>query len=83
MLGDAREHARTDLFAIVKCEHEVRPAGPSQNLVRTGLALERPTDPVESCEVREWPWTKATNSCSRDAYGDRLRLGFLVLKAIG
>ncbi len=29
-----------------------------------------------------WPLTKATNSCSCDAYGDRLRLGFFVLKAI-
>ena len=26
--------------------------------------------------------TKATNSCSRDAYGDRLRLGFFVFEAV-
>src|SRR6266436_6109604 len=39
-----------DFDAIVKCEDEIRPTRPRRSLVRTGLAFERPADPVESCE---------------------------------
>ncbi len=31
MLGDPRQHARTDFVAIVKCKDVVRPTGALQN----------------------------------------------------
>jgi hypothetical protein len=41
---------RPDFVAIVKGEAKIRPSLPRKSLVRTGLTLERPADPVESCE---------------------------------
>jgi len=49
-LGDSGKHPRPDLFAVVKREDSVWPAGPGEGFVRTGLALERPADPVKSRE---------------------------------
>jgi hypothetical protein len=30
MFGDAREHARTDLIAVMESKHEIRPTRPLQ-----------------------------------------------------
>jgi hypothetical protein len=45
MLGDAGQHFRSDLCAIVEGENEIRPARAGQNTVRgPGLPLYYPTD---------------------------------------
>ena len=45
VLGDAREHLGTDLFAIVKREDKIRPAIALQCPMRAGLALKLPSNP--------------------------------------
>ena len=51
MLGNARQHLRSDLFMIMKCENIVRPTGPSKNTVRgAGLPFDCPTNAKQSTE---------------------------------
>jgi hypothetical protein len=44
---DSRQHFRSNLLIVVKCEHEIWPVGPSQRSMRTGLTLDLPADPLE------------------------------------
>src|SRR5260221_444246 len=50
VLRYARQHARSNFVAVVKSKHKIRPAGTRKCFVRSGLAFERPTTPVKSCE---------------------------------
>ena len=51
MLSNARQHLRSDLFMIMKCENVVRPAVPSKNAVRgAGLPFDYPTNAKQSSE---------------------------------
>ena len=51
MLGNPRQHLRSDLSTIMKCEHVIRPAGPGKNTVRSaGLSFDYPTDAKQSGE---------------------------------
>jgi hypothetical protein len=45
VLGDAREHLGTDLFAIVKREDKIRPTIALQCPMRAGLTLKLPANP--------------------------------------
>lgn len=40
VLADASQHPGSDLIAIMKGEDEIRPAGATENLVRSSLALD-------------------------------------------
>jgi len=51
MTSEPGEHARTDLFRIVKRKHEVRPARTLKSAMAAGLTLE----PV-------WPWRRPRSS---------------------
>jgi hypothetical protein len=42
MLGDAREHSRSELFPIMKCEGKVRIPLASENSVRAALSHHLP-----------------------------------------
>ena len=44
VFGNASEHARPDLVAIVEGEDEVWPAGLFQDAMGAGLTFDRPTD---------------------------------------
>jgi hypothetical protein len=44
VLCETREHPRAEFLAVVEREDEIWPAGTSEHLVRTGLALDGPTD---------------------------------------
>ena len=51
MLRNARQHLRSDLFVIMKCENVVRPAAPSKNAVGgAGLPFDCPTNAKQSSE---------------------------------
>jgi hypothetical protein len=47
VLCDPGKHPRPDLLPIVECEDKVRPAGPCENPVGTGLPFDRPSYPEE------------------------------------
>jgi len=42
VLGNARQHARPDLVAVMKGNHEIRVAGAFENAVRTCLTFGAP-----------------------------------------
>jgi hypothetical protein len=46
-LGDAREHARTDLFSVMESKDEVRPGRASQDAMGAILPFDAPADPQE------------------------------------
>ena len=48
MFRDARQHPGADFFSLMKSEHDVRPAFPEENTVRTGLPLYLPPT-LEQC----------------------------------
>jgi hypothetical protein len=51
MFGNASQHLRPDLFAIMECEYVVRPARASKDAVSgTGLPFDRPTDSKQGRE---------------------------------
>lgn len=50
MLGDAGQHARTDLVTVVEGEDEVGPARPGEDAVGAGLPLDRPADAEQGGE---------------------------------
>jgi hypothetical protein len=54
VFGDAREHLRTDFFAVMEGKHHIRPAVPRQNSMGTmgsaALAFDGPTDAEQSGE---------------------------------
>ena len=45
--GDTRQHSRSDLFVVVECEHEIRPAVTLERSMGTGLPLDPPANPNE------------------------------------
>jgi hypothetical protein len=45
--GDTRQHSRTDLLLIAESKHHIRPAVLAQRAMRSGLALDLPSDPHE------------------------------------
>ncbi len=48
LAGDPGEHTRTDLFAIMEREDEVRPVRPFQDAMRTSaLSFDAPADPEQ------------------------------------
>ena len=64
MLGNARQHLRSDLFMIMKCENVVRPVVPSKNAVRgTGLPFDYPTNAKQISEDLAGSGLKAIGSC--------------------
>ena len=52
VLGETRQHTRAEFLPVVEREDEVRPTGTSEHLVRTGLALDGPTD-AKKCGENE------------------------------
>jgi hypothetical protein len=52
VLGETREHPRAEFLPVVEREDHVRPAGTSEHLVRTSLALDGPTD-AQKCGENE------------------------------
>ena len=42
MFGNSRQHARANLFAVMKREHEIGPTGTTKRAVGTALALHFP-----------------------------------------
>jgi len=51
MLGNTRQHLRSDLITIMKCENVVRPARASKNAVRgAGLPFDHPTNSKQGIE---------------------------------
>src|SRR5919109_5236490 len=62
-LGDAGEHARTDLFSVVEGKDEVRPSGARQDAMGSILPFNAPTDAQErredSSRSRTGPGTHA------------------------
>ena len=50
VLCDPCQHSRTDLFAVVEGEDEVRPAWSAEDAVGSGLALEGSADAQQSGE---------------------------------
>jgi len=51
MLGNPRQHLRSDLFAIMKCKNVIRPTGPSKNAVGSArLPFDYPTNAKQGSE---------------------------------
>ncbi len=53
--ADADEHPGADLFAVMKGEHEVRPAVALKDTVGTGSALDAPADAFQGCQDATGP----------------------------
>jgi hypothetical protein len=47
-LGDSGQHARADLDVVVEGEHDVSPTRTGKCSMRSGAALDRPTNALES-----------------------------------
>jgi hypothetical protein len=47
VLGDTRQHTRSDLFIIVKAEDVVGPARPTQCAMGAGAPLKSPANPKQ------------------------------------
>jgi hypothetical protein len=45
--ADARQHAWTNLLAVMECEHVVGPTFPMENAMGTGLSLDPPADALK------------------------------------
>ena len=92
MLGDAREHPRPDLVAIVEREHVVRPSVAGEGLVGAGLALDAPANAEErsehtsgaggrpGCHERTPLWRELGGA---EGNADEVGTGLAVLEAIG
>jgi hypothetical protein len=86
LLGNAGEHPRADLLAVMKREHHVRPAGAGEYLVGALLTLERPPEAVQGGKypsgLRRRP---VTHRPLRGAKVEREQVwcGLAVLKAVG
>ncbi len=51
MLGNPRQHLRSDLFTIMKCKNVIGPARPSKNAVGSPrLPFDRPTNAKQGSE---------------------------------
>jgi hypothetical protein len=51
MLGNPRQHLRSDLFTIMKCKNVIRPTGPSKNAVGgAGLPFDYPANAKQGSE---------------------------------
>ena len=63
LLGNASEHARADLFVIVKGEHDIWPAVAVESPMRPGCSFDLPADPKKACQnaarLRRRPSTHA------------------------
>ena len=51
----AGEHPGADLLAVMKGEHEVRPAVALKDAVGTGSALDAPADAFQGCQDTTGP----------------------------
>ena len=64
--GEACQHARADLFIVLKCEDEIRPAVTLERPMRTGLPLDLPANPNDggqySAALRRWPVVRAARN---------------------
>lgn len=72
----ARQHSRTDLFAIVEREHDVRPTPAFQHPMRSALAFRGPAYPLKAASTRR-SGKDGHGSCSnnqRAYFGDILAM---------
>lgn len=76
MLRNAGEHARPDFLAIVKREHEIRPAVFSENPVRASLSFD---PPAETNERFKNLWRFSGSPLHVPANGMQLPAFYLVL----
>jgi hypothetical protein len=86
-LGDANEHARADLVAIVKGKNIVRPTIARQGTMRAGGTLDPPSDPKKCCEdtacSRRAPCAAHRLRRRREQSEHGVRHRLTVLQAIG
>jgi hypothetical protein len=80
--GNARKHARTDLFPVVKSEVEIRPSIALQHAMGAALALRLPPDPFKSSSIPGVPVSMAMRSC-RDEQFIQFGHGLPMLEPVG
>ena len=50
VFGNSRQHLWPDLVFVMESEDHIRPTRPEKNLMRTGFALNVPSDAEKGCE---------------------------------